>query len=65
MVLHTGATNLAKKITDHHDLHAVRYAYTLAIDKVFILPIVTAALSLLACGFMESKSVKGRKIVPG
>lgn len=63
-VIGAGATYLREVISDA-DLPGVLQAYTLSIDNAFIISIATGGIAVCCACFVESKSVKGKKLAPG
>ncbi|KAL1302086.1 hypothetical protein AAFC00_002524 [Neodothiora populina] len=61
IVLATGATNLKTVIAQEY-LPGVQTAYNEAITQCFYVAVALACLSSIGAGFMEWKSVKGKKI---
>lgn len=64
LILHVGATNLRKSITDPQQLEGVQQAYNTALTETWYAAVATACLSILAWG-VEWRSVKGMKPAGG
>jgi len=64
IVLSTGATAIQKTI-DKADLPGVTMAYNSALTHAFLVAAIMAALTAIGSGFVEWKSVKGKKIEMG
>ncbi len=63
IVFNAGATHI-REVVPPQDLAGVLEAYMLSLRQAFIIPIVVGGIAVfLACG-TESKSVKGKKLVP-
>lgn len=64
VVVGAGATNIQTTIRDHYPQYAdgVTLAYNDALMQTFLVAVALAVLSIVGSGFMEWKSVKGKKI---
>ena len=60
-IIGAGATGI-RRVTPPDQLLGVLQAYTIAIDRVFILPIAASGIAFVASLFTEMKSVKGKKL---
>ncbi|KAI4128955.1 MAG: hypothetical protein LQ347_003961 [Umbilicaria vellea] len=63
-IIAAGATHV-RDVTPPSQLQGVLLAYSLAINRAFILPIAVGVLAFGCSLFMEWKSVKGKKLMPG
>ncbi|TDL27600.1 putative major facilitator superfamily transporter [Rickenella mellea] len=63
-ILATGATHI-REVVPASQLSGVLYAYDLAINKAFILPIAVGTATLIVGFFVEWKSVKGKNLMAG
>ncbi|KAF2472021.1 MFS general substrate transporter [Lindgomyces ingoldianus] len=64
IVIGAGATHV-RQVVPEALLHGVLLAYTKAIDNAFVVSIATAGLAVLVSFWMERRSVKGKKLIPG
>ncbi|EGP91874.1 unnamed protein product [Zymoseptoria tritici ST99CH_3D1] len=65
-VISAGATGIrAEGVVPEGSLPGVVLAYNKAVTTAFILPVAVSGMAFLASAFMEWKSVKGKKLMPG
>ncbi|ORY13473.1 major facilitator superfamily domain-containing protein [Clohesyomyces aquaticus] len=64
IVIGAGATHV-RQVVPKEMLTRVLEAYTKAIDNAFTLAIATAGIAVFVSFFMEMRSVKGKKLLPG
>ncbi|KAI9708998.1 MAG: hypothetical protein M1812_007811 [Candelaria pacifica] len=63
-IIAAGATHV-KEVTPSGSLDGVLQAYSIAVDRAFIMPIAVGGIAFLFSLFVEWKSVKGKKLMPG
>lgn len=61
VLLHVGATDLASVISKA-DLPGVKLAYNTALTNTWYISVAMSALQVLACFFIQWRSVKGKKV---
>jgi len=64
LIIQAGATHV-RQVTPPSQLPGVLLAYNEAVTRALILPIATGALTFIWSLFVEWKSVKGKKLIPG
>jgi len=64
LIISAGATHV-RQVTPPSQLAGVLLAYNEAVTRALILPIATGALTFICSLFVEWKSVKGKKLIPG
>ncbi|KAI9751495.1 MAG: hypothetical protein M1835_001212 [Candelina submexicana] len=63
-IIAAGATHV-KEVTPPKSLAGVLQAYSIAVDRAFTMPIAVGGIAFIFSLFVEWKSVKGKKLIPG
>ncbi|KAI9699110.1 MAG: hypothetical protein M1836_003299 [Candelina mexicana] len=63
-IIAAGATHV-KEVTPPKSLAGVLQAYSVAVDRAFAMPIAVGGIAFIFSLFVEWKSVKGKKLIPG
>lgn len=63
-VISAGATYL-RQLIPPSELPGVLQAYMVSLNQAFVLPIACGGLAVVFALFVENKSVKGKKLIPG
>ncbi|MCJ1308057.1 hypothetical protein MMC25_001707 [Agyrium rufum] len=63
-IIGAGATHI-REVTPPDQLAGVLQAYSVALDRTYILPIAVAAMAFVVSLFVEMKSVKGKNLLGG